>query len=102
VARGNLHQSQQGVSVPRRAKCRQLKQSLHLLVDPLPKVVTPDHQVVDHACLTLVVPHELAQCKQDQSSPDAVQDAVQVAQLATKMMISVAPRLKVVKQFVNY
>jgi hypothetical protein len=57
---------------------------------------------VDHACLTLVVPHELAQCKQDQSSPDAVQDAVQVAQLATKMMISVAPRLTVVKQFVNY
>jgi hypothetical protein len=52
--------------------------------------------------LTLVVPHELAQCKQDQSSQDAVLVAEQVELQATKMMISVAPRLKVVKQFVNY
>jgi hypothetical protein len=57
---------------------------------------------VDHVCLTLVVPHELAQFKQDQSSRVVLQVAEQVAPQATKMMISVAPRLKVVKQFVNY
>jgi hypothetical protein len=68
----------------------------------LPKVVTPDHQVVGHACLTLVVPHELAQFKLDQSSRVVLQVAEQVERQATKMMISVAPRLKVVKQFVNY
>jgi hypothetical protein len=71
-------------------------------VDPLPKVVTPDHQVVDHACLTLVVQHVLVRCKPDQSSLDAVRVEVLDARQATKMTISVAPRLKVVKQFVNY
>jgi hypothetical protein len=57
---------------------------------------------VDHVCLTLVVPHELAQFKQDQSSRVVLQVAEQVEPPATKMMISAALRLKVVKQFVNY
>jgi hypothetical protein len=57
---------------------------------------------VDRACLTLVVPHELAQFKQDQSSRVVLQVAEQVAPPGTKTMISVAPRLKDVKQFVNY
>jgi hypothetical protein len=71
-------------------------------VVPLPKVATPGHQVAGHACLTLVVPHEPAQFKQDQSSRVVLQVAEQVAPQATKTMISVAPRLKAVKQFVNY
>jgi ABC-type histidine transport system ATPase subunit len=57
---------------------------------------------VDRVCLTLVVPHELAQFKRDQSSRVVLQVAEQVAPQATKTMISVAPRLKAVKQFVNY
>jgi hypothetical protein len=56
---------------------------------------------VGHACLTLVVPHVLAQFKRDQSSRVVLQVAEQVERQATKMMISVALRLKVVKQFVN-
>jgi hypothetical protein len=57
---------------------------------------------VGHACLTLVVPHVLAQFKLDQSSRVVLQVAEQVERQATKMMISVALRLKGVKQFVNY
>jgi hypothetical protein len=56
---------------------------------------------VDRVCLTLVVPHELVQFKLDQSSPDAVQVAEQVGPQVTKMMISAALKLKVVKQFAN-
>jgi hypothetical protein len=57
---------------------------------------------VDHAFQTPVAPHELVLCKQDRSSPVVVRAAVRVVQQVTKMMISVAPRLKVAKQFVNY
>jgi hypothetical protein len=102
VAKENLHQSRLAASVQRRAKCRLAKESPHHLVAPLPKVATPDRLVVDHAFQTPVAPHELVLCKQAQSSQDVLLVEVLVVQQVTKMMISVAPRLKVAKRYANF
>jgi hypothetical protein len=56
---------------------------------------------VDHAFQTPVAPHELVQCKQDQSSQDVLLAEVLVVPQVTKTMISAVLKLKVAKQFVN-
>jgi hypothetical protein len=102
VAKENLHQSQLAASVQRRAKCRLAKESLQLLVAPLPKVVTPDHRVAVLACLMLEEPRVPAPCKQDQLSPDVLLVEVLVEPPVTKTMISAALKLKVAKRYANF
>jgi hypothetical protein len=57
---------------------------------------------VDHAFQTPVAPHELVQCKQDQSSQDVLLAEVLVVPQVTKTMISAVLKLKVAKQYANF